>query len=160
VDGQPCVRCGGEGWICEAHPDLIWPHGDCAGPGQPCPLCNTRNPPRIPRDWVSLASVDDGEDKRAQHQRALLHNAPQGAPRQPSPGEEVWRVQTPEGAVHSCELRDHSRHGSGWELQILTNGEILVCRQCDSEQHARRVADMAKGDYLRQDCVALEKGGA
>ena len=27
--------CAG-GWICEAHPDRPWPHGDCAGPGMPC----------------------------------------------------------------------------------------------------------------------------
>ena len=25
-----------EGWVCEAHPDLGWPHGDCPGPGMPC----------------------------------------------------------------------------------------------------------------------------
>lgn len=24
-------RCGG--WVCEQHPDLPFPHGDCAGPG-------------------------------------------------------------------------------------------------------------------------------
>jgi hypothetical protein len=27
-----------EGWICEAHPELGWPHGDCPGPGMPCEL--------------------------------------------------------------------------------------------------------------------------
>ena len=80
--------------------------------------------------------------------------------RQPKPGEEVWRVRTPEGDVHTCELRDHSQQGAGWELQILANSEILVCRQCDNERHARTVAEMAKGDYLRQDCVAIEKGDA
>jgi hypothetical protein len=99
----------------------------------------------------------DDEDKEAQRRQALLHGAPQPAPRQPNPGEEVWRVRTPEGDVHSCELRDHSRQGGAWELQILANSEILVCRQCNSEQHARRVAEMAKGDYLRQDCIAIEK---
>jgi hypothetical protein len=25
-----------EGWICEEHPTLPWPHDDCAGPGMPC----------------------------------------------------------------------------------------------------------------------------
>ena len=101
---------------------------------------------------------DDGEEKRAQHQRALLHNAPQAAARQPQSGEEVWRVRLPNG--DTCELRDHSRQGAGWELQILANTEILVCRQCANEQHARTVAKMAKGDYLRQDCVEIEKGVA
>jgi hypothetical protein len=86
---------------------------------------------------------DNGEDKQAQHRRALLHGAPKARARQPSAGEEVWRVRTPEGDIHSCELRDHSRQGAGWELQILHDGEILVCRQCDNEQHARRVAEMA-----------------
>jgi len=95
----------------------------------------------------------------ARHRRALLPDAPRATPRKPSPGMEVWRVRTPEGDVHTCELRDHSRQGGAWELQILTNGEILVCRHCANEQHARRVADMAKGDYLRQDCVAIERGG-
>jgi len=61
--------------------------------------------------------------------------------------------------VHTCELRDHSKQGAGWELQILRDGELLVSRRCDSEEHARRVAEMAKGDYLRQECVAIEKGG-
>jgi len=63
---------------------------------------------------------------RAQHQRALLHGAPRPAPGQPSPDEEIWRVQTPEGDVHSYELRDHSKQGAGWELQILRDGELLV----------------------------------
>jgi hypothetical protein len=25
-----------EGWICEAHPNLPWPHDDCPGPGMRC----------------------------------------------------------------------------------------------------------------------------
>jgi hypothetical protein len=87
-------------------------------------------------------------------------NRPPTPPRQHKPGEEVWRVRLPNGDVHSCELRDHSQQSAGWELQILSNSEILVCRQCDNEHHARRVAEMAKGDYLRQDCVAIDKGGA
>ena len=85
---------------------------------------------------------------------------PAPLPRQPKPGEEVWRVRTPEGDVHTCELRDHSKQGAGWERQILRDGELLVSRRCDGELHARRVAEMVKGDYLRQDCVAIEKGGA
>lgn len=80
--------------------------------------------------------------------------------RQLQAGEEVWRVRLPNGDIHSCELRDHSRQGAGWELQILANTEILVCRQCVNEHHARSVAEMAKGDYVRQDCVEIEKGVA
>ena len=25
---------GGNPWVCEAHPDLPWPHDDCPGPGR------------------------------------------------------------------------------------------------------------------------------
>ena len=32
-------------------------------------------------------------------------------------------------------------------------------RRCDSEEHARRVAEMAKGNCLRRDCFVIEKGG-
>lgn len=24
-----------DGWMCEQHPGVQWPHGDCAGPGVP-----------------------------------------------------------------------------------------------------------------------------
>ena len=44
-------------------------------------------------------------------------------------------------------------------MQILEGSEHLVSRRSESEHHARRVAEVAKGDYLRQDCVAIEKGG-
>jgi hypothetical protein len=30
-----CPKCA-DGWICEAHPNLPWPHDDCIGPGMPC----------------------------------------------------------------------------------------------------------------------------
>ena len=36
-----CGKCD-NGWICEEHPDLPWPHDDCGGPGVPCenPACD------------------------------------------------------------------------------------------------------------------------
>jgi hypothetical protein len=55
-------------------------------------------------------------------------------------------VRLPDGHVHSCELRDHSRLGAAWELQILVDGELLFGRPCVDEHQARRVAEMAKGD--------------
>jgi hypothetical protein len=48
---------GNEGWICESHPDQGWPHDDCAGPGEPCPRCDTDDPPRLPDDWQSFVRV-------------------------------------------------------------------------------------------------------
>jgi hypothetical protein len=51
-----CERCQGALWVCEAHHDQPWPHQD--GPGEPCPACNTTDPPRLPNDWVSLVVAD------------------------------------------------------------------------------------------------------
>lgn len=53
-----CPRCLGERWVCEAHPDRVWPHDDCHGAGEPCPICNTVEPPRMPPGYVSIVSVD------------------------------------------------------------------------------------------------------
>jgi hypothetical protein len=35
VQALRCPKCAG-GLICEAHPNLPWPHDGCAGPGMPC----------------------------------------------------------------------------------------------------------------------------
>jgi hypothetical protein len=94
-----------------------------------------------------------------EYRRALLHGAPQAPPRQRSPGEEIWRMRLPDDRVHVCEVRNDATVGAGWDLQIFDGPELLVSPRSDSEEHARRVADMAKGDYLRQACVAIEKGG-
>ena len=46
-----------QGWICEEHPDLPWPHDDCAGPGMQCsnPDCPWWAGPKPPAlntdDW-------------------------------------------------------------------------------------------------------------
>jgi hypothetical protein len=52
-----CARCQGERWICERHPDRSWPHDDCAGPGEPCPACNTDDPPQIPSGFQSIVTL-------------------------------------------------------------------------------------------------------
>ena len=39
----------------EEHQDRPWPHHDCAGPGEPCPVRNTTSPPRRQPDDVSFA---------------------------------------------------------------------------------------------------------
>lgn len=52
-DRWTCSRCAGEHWICEPHPDQPDRHESCTGPGVPCPACNTSDPPRPPRGFVS-----------------------------------------------------------------------------------------------------------
>lgn len=35
-----CKTCGGDGWVCEDHPDRAWPEVcKCGGAGMPC-NCN------------------------------------------------------------------------------------------------------------------------
>jgi hypothetical protein len=62
--------------------------------------------------------------------------------------------------VQTCELRDNSRAGAGWEVQILEAGEILVSRQCASEREARYVSEAARKDHLRTGSIAIEKSGS
>lgn len=60
-----CRTCGGEGWVCENHPEQHWNYGAghiwrdskgkvrrCDGAGMPC-KCNTSNPPWKHREVLS-----------------------------------------------------------------------------------------------------------
>jgi hypothetical protein len=112
-------------------------------------------------DSSPIQIADERFVVEAQHRRALLHGAPTATPRQTKPGEEVWRLRDSDiGRVQTCELRDNSQSGAGWEVQILEAGEILVSRQCANEREARYVAEAAMKDYLRTGSSAIEKGGA
>jgi len=85
---------------------------------------------------------------------------PAALPRQPKPGEEVWRLRDSDtGRVQTCELRDNSRAGAGWEVQIIEAGEILVSRRCENEREARYVAEAAREDSLRTGSTAVESDG-
>jgi hypothetical protein len=87
----------------------------------------------------------------------LLHDAPKAPPHQPQPGEEVWRLHHADGRVQSCELRDNSRVGAGWDVMLLEHGDPLFSRGCVDEAFARRVADGAKKDLLRTGWAEEER---
>jgi len=54
-----CPHCQDIGWMCEEHPEREWSHDDnCSGPGTPCPACNQEEPPRPPRDFISIVRRD------------------------------------------------------------------------------------------------------
>jgi hypothetical protein len=53
---ERCV-CGGEGWLCEQHPERAWPHDDCAGPGMPC-TCNPGA--ALPDGFTVVMTAKDG----------------------------------------------------------------------------------------------------
>jgi hypothetical protein len=87
-------------------------------------------------------------DTSPKNQRALQHNAPKAPPRQPKPGEEIWRLTHADGLVHTCELRDNSRVGAGWDVMLLEDGDPLFSRRCVDEAEARYVAQAFKRDTL------------
>ena len=73
-----------------------------------------------------------------------------GIPRQRQPGEEVWRLRDPvTGRVQSCELRDDSKVGAGWDVLMLQDDEPLFSRRCVDERGARYVAQAFKQDTLK-----------
>ena len=81
-------------------------------------------------------------------------------PRQPRPGAEVWRLHGRDSHVQSCELRDDSRAGAGWDVMLLESGEPLLSRRCGSEQIARYVAEAAKEDLLRTGWTETQASGS
>jgi hypothetical protein len=69
-------------------------------------------------------------------------------PRQRQPGEEVWRLRHGD-RVQSCELRNDSKAGAGWDVMVLKDGEPLFSRRCADERGARFVAESFRQNLLR-----------
>lgn len=63
-------------------------------------------------------------------------------------GEEAWCLSRGE-RIATCELRDDTEAGAGWEVVVRHDDEIIVGRRCDDEGEARYYADAFKHDYLR-----------
>jgi len=82
-----------------------------------------------------------------------------GIPRQRQPGAEAWRLCHPDGRVQTCELRDESKAGAGWDVMILENGEPLFSRRCADERGARYVARSFKQDAMRTGWVVEPSSG-
>jgi hypothetical protein len=88
-------------------------------------------------------------DTSRKNQKALQHGGGSRPPRQPEPGEEVWRLTFSDGRVQTCELRDDSQAGAGWDVMMLEDGEPLFSRRCVDEHEARYVAQAFKQETLR-----------
>jgi hypothetical protein len=55
-----CAQCQDHRFVCEVHPWLPFPHDACAGPGVPCPECQSPgDKPELPDGWLSYASTSD-----------------------------------------------------------------------------------------------------
>ena len=89
---------------------------------------------------------DNAEDKRAQHQRALLHNAPQAPPRQPIPGELLMTFERGQDA-YRVELRDFQPYGI--ETQIFQNGVLLAASRFTVRALAIVWAEQQRAKILR-----------
>ena len=126
-----CERCRDSGWICEAHPDQRFGHDACTEPGDPCPECQDVDHPKPPSDFSSF--TDESTPFYAPNRRV-------GVPRQRARGVEVWRLHY-DGRVQTCELRDDSRAGAGWDVQVLENDETLFSLRCAVVRGSRYVED-------------------
>jgi hypothetical protein len=67
------------------------------------------------------------------------------APRQPRHGEVVWRLREPgTDRVQSCELRNDSKAGAGWDVLLFEGNELLFSKRCATEADARFSAQVMK----------------
>jgi hypothetical protein len=138
-----CARCHGLVWICEQHSDREWPHEDCAGPGEPCQVCNTTEPPRMSPGFVTLASVERDEP-------FYSPKATPAPPRVATPGFLLFEfVRASDRAPLSCELRFHGE-SYGWEAQFLERGELFASRGA----FVTRKAAIA---WAEEECKAMER---
>ncbi len=98
-------------------------------------------------------------DTAPKNQDALLagHVAPTA--RSWARGEETWRV-TRDGRTISCELRDESRLGAGWDVAIRQDGELSFSRRCPDEPLARFVANALKQDQLNAGWIDADRRSA
>ena len=121
-----CDRCHGSRRICEAHQDQPWPHGDCAGPGEPCPLCNDGERPEMP-GFVSFT----GDSRPIE----LDHLPPDPPPPIPT-REALWAIARADGIKVSARLL--VRGAWGFEAQILHDGVLFVALRFDTRDQAER----------------------
>ena len=94
-------------------------------------------------------SDNDSEDKRAKHQRALLHNAPRPARRQPQPGELFSEFYSERRKrFHRIVLRDRGPYGV--EAQLLDPVEMLY-----GHLFPARVLAIARAEEQRKAIEAM-----
>jgi hypothetical protein len=108
------------------------------------------------RETVSMSTNDDGEAKRVQHQRALLHNAPKAPLREPKPGELLMTFEHGQD-VYRVELRDFQPNG------VMRRG---LNNELDHEVESRQLAQGCSNGKGMDRCrrngriVRLHRSGA
>jgi hypothetical protein len=97
---------------------------------------------------IASGTIAPMSDTSRTNQLALRYNAPRVLPRQPKPGEEVWRLQR-KGRVVTCDLRNDTPAGLGWDVRLFEDGELLFSKRCPDAHGALYTAQCFKQDYLR-----------
>jgi len=83
------------------------------------------------------------------------HVAPTPASPSSGPRDVVWTM-TLDGHTISCELRDESRLGGGWDVCIRQDGDLSFSRRCPDEAFARFVVQGLKQDHVRAGWVEAD----
>jgi hypothetical protein len=61
LNPMACPICKGARFVCENHPRLAWPSECDCGAGDPCPICNSADPPAMPENFVRNEEASDAE---------------------------------------------------------------------------------------------------
>jgi hypothetical protein len=71
--------------------------------------------------------------------------------------QELWRLMK-DGRTITCELRDETKIGGGFDVVIRQDDELSFSRRCPDEAFARFVAKALRQDQINAGWAA--KGGA
>ena len=70
-------------------------------------------------------------------------------------GERLWHA-TKDGRTLTCELRDNLETGTGWEVVLRLDDEIILTHRSESKAIAHYFADVLREDHLRTGWTASE----
>ena len=135
------AQCKDHRFVCEVHPWLPFPHDACAGPGLPCPECQSPSAkPELPDGWESYASTgDDPFDPQPW---------PPFAPKPQSTRKTLFTFER-RGRTITCELR-YSEYGV--EAVFLEDGDLFQSHQFNTKTLAIMWAEGKR--------AAIERGHA
>jgi hypothetical protein len=91
------------------------------------------------------------ETTRAKNHAAMLFGATKPPPREPRAGERQWTIRTRDGAMLTCEIREHDDADA--EIQLWRDGELL----CGQRMPGRRAATHEAACWRT---IYLDAGGA
>jgi hypothetical protein len=74
---------------------------------------------------------------------------------------ETTRLADQPGVLHhlSCEVRDESASGFGWDVVIREDDAVRFSRRCETEDLAQYVADALKSDHVRDGWIDVSDAG-